>query len=122
MRLDPHSFADTEHPQATFFTWKARVDFASRTLHCEATLRFSAAGQGPLDLDTRDLSIDAIRDGGGEPLAYSLAPADPILGSRLRVELPAKTEQITIAYRTSPNATALQWLGAEQTAGGKQPF
>lgn len=30
--------------------------------------------------------------------------------------------KIEIKYETSPDATALQWLTAEQTAGGVHPY
>ena len=31
-------------------------------------------------------------------------------------------KQIRIAYRSAPDAAALQWLAPEQNAGKKQPF
>src|SRR6185295_19665554 len=46
----------------------------------------------------------------------------PILGRRLRLDLPARTEEVVIAYETSPEATALQWLEPRQTAGRRHPF
>jgi len=44
------------------------------------------------------------------------------LGSRLRITLSLGARAVTISYTTSPHASALQWLSAAQTAGGKQPF
>jgi aminopeptidase N len=38
------------------------------------------------------------------------------------VELPAGLRQLTVRYRTSPGASALQWLTPSQTAGGQHPF
>ncbi len=121
-RLDPHSYNDSTQPETETLDWKARVDFRTRRLHAEATLTLKEASAGPLDLDTRDLDIRGVVDAQGRPLPYILSPPEPILGSRLRIELPAGVKQLTVRYRTSPEASALQWLTPSQTAGGQQPF
>ncbi|HEV7665212.1 MAG TPA: M1 family metallopeptidase [Chloroflexota bacterium] len=122
-RHDPHSYADASQPVADFLVWRAQVDFAERTLSCEAILRFAeAVSAGPLDLDTRDLFILSVTDDHDQRLAYDLAPAEPILGARLRIHLTGGAREVRITYRTSPDATALQWLAAAQTSGGRQPF
>ena len=121
-RLDPHSYADSTHPRTRSIQWKARVDFARRTLDAAVTLHFHAPGDGPLDLDTRDLEVTAVTDATGAALPFALDAADPVLGSHLRVTLPPGTASITVAYRTSPDASALQWLTPEQTAGRREPF
>ncbi|HLL52742.1 MAG TPA: M1 family metallopeptidase [Myxococcaceae bacterium] len=121
-RLDPHSYTDDQQPQTRELEWRARVDFTQRTLECEVSLVFEQPGEGPLDLDTRELTIHEVTDPSGAPLRFELAPADPVLGARLRLELPAGTRKVRIRYRTSPGASALQWLTPAQTFGGKEPF
>jgi len=121
-RPDPHSFNDSDQPEIAFLDWTARVDFAARRIEAEARLDLRAPGGGPLDLDTRDLEILSAADEKGAPIAWDLAPADPILGSRLRLTLPATTTSVTVRYRTSPTASALQWLEPAQTAGGRHPY
>ncbi len=121
-RLDPHSYNDSTQPETETLDWKARVDFRTHRLHAEATLTLKEASAGPLDLDTRDLEIRGVVDPSGRPLPYMLSPPEPILGSRLRVELPPGLRQITVRYRTAPGASALQWLTPSQTAGGQHPF
>jgi len=121
MRRDPHSWNDDAQAETESLDWRARVDFPSRTIAAEATLNLRAPSSGPLDLDTRDLAIDEVTTG-NIPLPFSLGAADPILGTRLRVELPPGTRALTIRYRTSPSASALQWLAPEQTLGGRHPF
>jgi aminopeptidase N len=121
-RLDPHSYNDSTQPETESLDWKARVDFRTRRLHAEVTLTLKEASAGPLDLDTRGLEIRAVVDAQGKPLPFNLAPPEPILGSRLRVELPAGLRQLTVRYRTSPDASALQWLTPSMTAGGQHPF
>src|SRR5260370_15504656 len=118
-RLDPHSYADTAQPQTRSIELSVKVDFASRTLSGEAVLRFRQAGAGPLDLDTRDLRIESVTALDGAKLGYELAAPEPILGSRLRIELPAAARGVRIRYSTSPPATALQWLQPPPPSGGQ---
>ena len=63
-------------------------------------------------------------DAKGQPhgLEFLLDDPDPILGSRLRIELPPTTgdsgsQRLRIDYRTSGEASALQWLEPAQTSG-----
>lgn len=121
-RLDPHSYTDDQQVETEHLAWVARVDFAAKVLHCEATLTFRAPGEGTLDLDTRDLEIESVVDGKGRALQFALHPAEKILGARLSVELPPRTRSVTIRYRTSPHASALQWLEPEQTLGKVLPY
>jgi leukotriene-A4 hydrolase len=121
-RLDPHSYNDDTQVATESLALTARVDFTTRTLHAEATLVFASPGEGALDLDTRDLAIDAVRDQDDRPLAFVVHPAEPILGSRLAITLAPGTRAIRIRYRTGPDASALQWLEPAQTTGGRLPF
>lgn len=121
-RPDPHSYADDTQPSTKRLTWKAWVDFAERRLKGEALLALDSTRGGPLDLDTRDLEIQAVETGDGKPIPHALHAPMPILGSRLRVELPQGAALVRIRYRTSPQASALQWLSPAQTAGGQHPF
>lgn len=125
-RLDPHSYCDSEQPEAEAFDLEARVDFAARVLSGRVTLRLRASSArargGPLDLDTRGLHIERVEGADGAALRFTLDAPDPILGARLRVELPPGTVALTIHYRTSPAASALGWLEPPQTASGRYPY
>ena len=123
MRPDPHSFFDPSQGVATHADLVFDVDFDTKTIAGTATLAFSKphAG-GPLDLDTRDLTIVSVVDGSAAQVRYEVSPPEPIFGSRLRLFPPAGTQSVTIAYRTSPNASALQWLAPAQTTGKKHPY
>jgi len=122
MQLDPHSYNDTTQPETTHLLWKAKVDFASKTIEGEVTLTLAEAGAGAFDLDSRDLTILEVRDDTGRKLEHAVSAPQEILGSRLRVHLHPGTRAVTVRYRTSPDASALQWLDPPQTLGGKQPF
>ena len=121
MRLDPHSYADTAQPQTRSIDLTLRADFDRRVLEGEIALHFRAPGCGPLDLDTRELRIDAVTLLDGTPLPHELFAPEPILGARLRIDLPPGAAGVRVRYATSPAATALQWLEPSQTMGG-QPF
>ena len=121
MRLDPHSYADTAQPQTRSIDLTLRADFDRRVLEGEIALHFRTPGFGPLDLDTRELRIDAVTLLDGTPLPHDLFAPEPILGARLRIDLPRGAAGVRVRYATSPAATALQWLEPSQTAGG-QPF
>jgi leukotriene-A4 hydrolase len=121
-RLDPHSYCDDTQAQTESFALTARIDFATNVIAAEVTLSFRAPASGRLDLDTRDLAIERVTDGSGRELRFVVHPADPIVGARLEIELAEPTRAVRIRYRTSPNASALQWLTPAQTSGGKQPF
>src|SRR5205823_1040881 len=84
-------------------------------------LRFASPASGPLDLDSRGLEIHDVT-AHGRAVPWSFAETDPILGTRLRLELPAGTSELAIRYATSPDAIALSWLEPAQTEGREHPF
>ncbi len=121
-RLDPHSYADLAQGRVVDLSWYVDVDFHHRVLHCRATLHLEAAIEGPMDLDTRDLEIDEVCDETGTSLEWELAEPEGFMGARLRVFPVEPTRALDIRYRTSPQASALQWLEPELTAGKQRPF
>ncbi len=121
-RLDPHSYCDDTQAETESFSLTARVDFATQTLDAEVTLRFRTPAHGRLDLDTRGLAIDRVSDASGHALPFVLHPPEPHLGQRLAIEVAPATPSVQIAYRTSPQASALQWLAPAQTKGCNLPF
>jgi leukotriene-A4 hydrolase len=122
MRRDPHSYADDTQVETASFHLIAKVDFTDRTIAGDVTLTFRAPGAGHLDLDTRDLAIESVEDAAGRALAWTLHAPEPHLGARLAIELAATTPSVRIRYRTSPEASALQWLAPAQTRGGVHPY
>ena len=128
-RPDIHSFARPDEARVVHMEIDWRVLFDRRVLDGKLGLRVQRSRPGPavLRLDTRDLEILEVRVGGsGDTVAreadWLLGKRDVHLGSPLEIRLPSGAENVRIAYRTSPQATGLQWLSPEQTAGGKHPF
>src|SRR5947209_19986371 len=110
MRPDPHSYSDASQPLTQRISFDLHVDFELRALSGEIALHFREPGGGPLDLDTNHLRIAAVSSLDGAPLRFDLARPEPILGARLRIDLPPETRGVRIRYATSPQASALQWL------------
>ncbi len=103
------------------------VNFDRKVLDGAVTLRFErlTAGAQTLTLDTKDLLIKAVSletKDGWMPADYTLADADPVLGSAMSIAIGADAEHVRIIYETSPTAEGLQWLTPAQTAGKKKPY
>jgi leukotriene A-4 hydrolase/aminopeptidase len=121
-RVDPHSHFDDAQPLTLSWILRLRADFDRKILRGEATLVLKAEAHGPLDLDTKGLSVERVVANGVTPVPFEIGPEEPILGRRLRLSLPAKTKSVTLTYETSPAAVGLQWLSPEQTEGKRLPF
>ena len=123
-RPDPHSWFDPAQGVTSDVELDLRADFERKILAGTATLRFAAPlPGGPLDLDTRALAIEGVfAADGATGLDWKLFEPDTILGARLRVEVPAGARAIVIRYSTATDASALQWLSPEQTAGKTHPY
>ena len=119
---DPHSYLDPQQGRVGSIDLDLTVDFTDQRLHGTATLHLAAPASGALDLDTRALDIEQVTGPKGEALTWTLAEADPVMGSRLRIDLPDGATSVAITYATSPEASALQWLEPAQTAGGEHPY
>ena len=127
---DPHSFAEPDKFRVHDVALDLRADFAAHRLEGSAVLTVEQVNPyaDALTLDSRDLeirSVHLIEAGGQEKvLAFRLGERDPVLGSRLTIQFQhccAATSQmrIRIDYRTSAEASALQWLEPAQTFGSR---
>jgi aminopeptidase N len=120
---DPHSHARPAEARVTHVALDLAADFTRKTLAGTAALTIARSdGATTLILDTAELAIRGVTDQAGQPLAHQLGSKDPILGQALTITLAPATTAVTIAYETSPLASALQWLSPAQTAGQKQPY
>lgn len=127
---DAHSFSRPDQVRVEHLTLDLKVDFASKTLQGSATWTIKrqpgAPADAPLILDTRDLTIEAVQAGKDAddlaPVPFTIGEADPILGAPLTVMLPEAARLARVTYRTSPKASALQWVAPSGTAGKEHPF
>jgi leukotriene-A4 hydrolase len=119
---DPHSYFDSDQPRTRRLRLRLAVDFERRSLEGVVVLELAGSDAGQLDLDTKGLSIQSVEAGEGVRVPFALGDPDPILGRRLRLQLPPGTREVAIRYETSPEAVGLQWLTPEQTEGKRHPF
>jgi leukotriene-A4 hydrolase len=118
---DPHSFADFRQGLIKHINFEIEVDFETRTLNILAKYQLDRPITGSLFLDTRDIKIERIHQA-EDDLSWGLDEDDPILGQRLHLKDLEEVSSFSIRCKTSPNASALQWLLPKQTKGGRHPF
>ena len=127
---DPHSYAETGKFVVRHVDIDLRADFSAHRLEgtAELTVEQVDPAADTLNLDTRAMEVSSVHlveaSGREKVLAFELAEPDPVLGSKLSIRFPhccAATAQmrIRIAYRTSNEASALQWLEPAQTYGAR---
>ena len=125
---DYHSYANTRDYRTELVVLDLNVDFGRRVLEGTVELQLMRLTGAPeLVLDTRDLDIKQVEtDAGGhgtwQATTFTVGQRDAILGSPLRIAMPATADRVRVTYATRPEASGLQWVSPEQTAGRKHPF
>ena len=123
MKNDLHSFSRPGEVAVKHLNWKATVDFDTRTISALASWNIeNKTGADSIILDTKDLSIQGVTLENDQAAKYTLGERDEILGQALSIAIAPDTKTVHIRYQTSPDAEALQWLTAQQTAGKNHPF
>ena len=125
---DPHSYAEPGRFLVRHVALDLRADFKAHRLEgmAELTVERVDPAARELRLDTRDLEVRSVQRldtaGRAHNLDFLLDTRDPVLGSRLTIVLAPRDNEpklqcVRIEYRTSPDASALQWLDPAQTSG-----
>uniref|UniRef100_A0A8C7M9A4 Leukotriene A(4) hydrolase n=1 Tax=Oncorhynchus kisutch TaxID=8019 RepID=A0A8C7M9A4_ONCKI len=126
--IDPCSFSSfskcvTKHLNLTF-----HVDFDSHVLKAKVALTVEVLVDHfkSLTLDTKDLKVSKVT-ANGQAAKFTLGPKHSFMGTPLEITLPFDLSRgqhviVEVTYETAPNASALQWLTPEQTAGKKHPY
>ena len=118
---DPASYADLSQGKIKHILFRIHVDFSTRTLEIESTYQMQEPVQGSLFLDSYKIDLKGASAHGRE-LEWGFDTQDDVLGERLHLKGLENDSTFTLTFRTSPEARALQWLSADQTAGGTHPF
>jgi leukotriene-A4 hydrolase len=119
--MDPTTYTDLTQGKIKHILFRIGVDFSTRTLEIESTYQMREPVQGSLFLDTYKIDLKEARTHGRE-LRWEFDEKNDILGERLHLKGLENDSTFTLTFRTSPEARALQWLNASQTAGGQFPF
>jgi leukotriene-A4 hydrolase len=118
---DTASYTDLSQGKIKHIDFRIAVDFSTRTLDVTAQYQLQEPVQGSFYLDSYKLDLKEAHTS-GRKLEWEFDTRDDILGERLHLKGLKGDSTFTLTLRTSPEAYALQWLNASQTAGGKYPF
>lgn len=128
---DRHSFANSNQVRAPHLHLDLEVDFDAKQLrgYAEYTLEYIDQSANYFVVDTYDLSIDKVETKAGGEWAegsFRLGEKDHVLGQSLTIALvqddEQRAEKVRIHYASSPEATGLDWVEPEGTAGGEHPY
>jgi len=126
-RPDAFSFSRHDQVKVTHLDLNLKVRFKHKILDGFAIIKYQVINPKAkqLVLDIRDLKIKRIESMDGKKnhkLMWRIGQNIKDLGAELIIDLPAIHSPIKISYETTPQASGLQWLGAEKTSGKKHPF
>ncbi|HEX8174302.1 MAG TPA: M1 family metallopeptidase [Pyrinomonadaceae bacterium] len=125
---DLHSYSNPHEVRVRHLDLDWDVDFGQKMLKGTATLTLERLSQTSdvLILDTRALNISKVEAASASQsfrdAEFTLGSNDPVLGAPLTIRLPRGATRVRVHYSTSPNASGLQWLNPQQTAGKREPF
>jgi aminopeptidase N len=120
--VDPYSYAQPHVARVSHVALDLALDFDAHRVSGTATLDIiAAAGAHEIVLDSDALEISSVTDGMGRALPFAIGAVRPGMGAPVTVEIGA-ARRIVLTYRSGGEASALQWLTPDQTAGGRQPY
>ncbi len=125
---DPHSFSNFQQVRTRHLVLDLSVDFTRQQItgYAEHQLERLQPKVQRLVLDTSHLKIITVTYSDDmvhwQSAAYLLGIEDPLKGQALTIQLQPKTQAVRVYYQTTPQASGLQWLSADQTSEKKQPF
>ena len=118
---DPASYTDLSQGKIKHILFRIGVNFSTHILEIEATYQMQEPISGSLFLDSYKIDLQGARANDRE-LKWEFDEKDDVLGERLHLKGFEGESTFTLTFQTSPEARALQWLNASQTAGGQFPF
>ncbi|MHC5202237.1 M1 family metallopeptidase [Myroides sp. LJL119] len=122
LSVDNQTYADLDKARITNLHWDVNVDFENKILQASATYDFLNNNASEIFFDTDNIQIDSVLLSDQRKANYTLFARDSIKGSALKVDISPVDSIVSIYYKTSPHAGALQWLEPEQTYDKKYPF
>lgn len=121
---DPHSFAQPSIAYVEHLELDLTVDFEQQQLTGKASWTINNKAKATeIIFDDSKLRISKITLGADEKeTTFTLGPLTEYLGKALKVAITPETKLVHIYYTTGKDASALQWLNPQQTAGKKKPY
>ena len=122
--VDTSTYAEPQVARVTHVALDLDLDFDAKRVGGVAVIDVLAKpGAKEIVLDSNGLEIARITDGAGRELAFEVGEiiAEGGKGAPLTIQL-GGADKLRIEYRPPADASALQWLSPEQTAGKVHPF
>lgn len=127
--VDPCSLSNTSAFTTKHLNWNIDIDFKNKVLQCTAKLTVVTISEvsNKLFLDTNGLVIErvSVDEAATE---FELLPEIAPFGRPLKITVPQNKAsrdsvfKVSILYKTTPGASALQWLSPDQTLEKKHPY
>ena len=120
---DPHSYSNFDQVVTKHLDLDLTVDFNKKELRGTAVWTIDHLSHPEeIIFDTNGLTIESVTLNDGIEGSFHMGDAEELHGAPMSVPIRADTKKITIQYKSSPDAVALQWLNPMQTADKKHPF
>jgi len=120
---DPHSFANPDEAVTRHLNLNINVDFEKHIISGVASYQISKRDNADkIVFDIDDITIDRVTLNDDESGANYRLDNGNAFGQKLTIDIYSGTRSVNIHYKTSPDASAVQWLSAEQTSGKIHPF
>lgn len=120
--VDSATFAQPQVARVTHVALDLALDFERDSVGGTATLDILARPDASqIVLDSDGLQVSRVTDARGNELGFEVGERVEGKGAPLTITI-GNARRIVISYTANPQASALQWLDPEQTAGGEHPF
>ncbi|MBK9107765.1 MAG: M1 family metallopeptidase [Saprospiraceae bacterium] len=122
---DPHSFSDPNSCNVQHLDLDVRILFDRQKIAGTAEYTLFQNCKDSLILDMMGIRILGVEVFNGQDYTqteFRITDTDSILGNGLVIPIGKHIQKVKVHYETSSDATALQWVPADQTANKKHPF
>lgn len=121
--IDYHSYSNVYDVYTSHLHLNINVDFDSQTISGSVDHDIvNKNGTNKMVFDINQLDIEKVLLEDSEETAFEVGEHDDLLGAPLIVDITPETKKVSIFFKTSPEANALQWLSNQQTAGKNNPY
>lgn len=121
--IDYHSYSNVYDVYTSHLHLDIDVDFDNKVISGSAVHDIkNTGGVKEMIFDINKLEVEKVLLNETEQTNFKIGEHDDLLGAPLTVDIEEETEKVTIYFKTSPEANALQWLNSQQTAGKNHPY